>query len=523
MLIALLYALSIAVMLVYGSYALWMALGQARHQHIRLGPVPPPHTPPPPVEPWPHVLVQLPLYNEAAVAERLIDTCAAFDYPPDRLHIQVLDDSTDETTGLVAARCRHWQARGLDVQHLRRDHREGFKAGALQYGLARHEAPFVAIFDADFLPPPDFFRQTIPLFDAPEVGIVQTRWGHLNADDSLLTRLQALSLDAHFAVEQFARTRMGLFATFNGTAGVWRRACIDDAGGWAGDTLAEDLDLSFRAQMRGWRVRFEPDLEVPAELPTTLAALRAQQFRWTKGAAETARKLLRLLWQTPDLPTRLRVAGTFHLTASGVYPFILLAALLHAPLLLARHPDFLDTWGLPLPAYDPGEAYFGLLALGLVGFVGVVLAQLLAQRTLYANWPTRLWHIPLVLAGTMGLAVSNTRALGLALLGRRSPFVRTPKVGTTAAVASGDGALPLRPSYRLQAERVVPFVEGLFFVYSTLALFLLAGAGEWAAVPFQALFALGFGLITWFTLRPPTPAPMEMQLHVEAPQNIAVP
>ncbi len=476
--VAFLYALAIGVLLVYGLNLLWLAVQYARRERLRPGPPPDPEARPAPQESWPAVTVQLPLYNEAAVAERLLDACAALVYPRRRLEIQVLDDSTDETTDRVARRVAYWRARGLDVVHIHRPHRQGYKAGALQNGLHLARGDLIALFDADFVPPPDFLLRLVPHFDDPAIGMVQARWGHLNAGDSLLTRIQALGLDAHFAVEQYVRHEAGCFMNFNGTAGMWRRTCIEDAGGWESDTLAEDLDLSYRAQLRGWRFRFLPDVEVPAELPADVQALRAQQFRWTKGAAETALKLLGRLWRSAQ-PRRVKIEGTLHLTAHLAFPCMLLAVLLHAPLLVGKHLG-----------YGPGEGYFALLGLGLLGFAGFALAQLFAQRALYPDWRRRMVLFPLFVAGTIGLSAGNTRAVWQALRGKRSPFVRTPKQGS--GPAAGGSATGRRRS------------GGTAWAETALALYALAGlgaiiaCGAWAAVPFQALFVVGFGLIVFY-------------------------
>lgn len=462
---AVLYALALLVLLVFGLNQLWMAWRFARADVLRPGPVPEPAARPAPPAAWPLVTVQLPLYNERAVAARLIDACAALDYPASRLEIQVLDDSADETRDVVAERVAHWRRRGVDVVHARRADRTGYKAGALAGGLAFARGDLVAIFDADFVPPPDFLRRIVPWFDAPDVGLVQARWEHLNAGASALTRVQAALLDAHFVVEQGVRHETGCFMSFNGTAGVWRQACIEDAGGWQADTLTEDLDLSYRAQLRGWRFRFAPDLGVPAELPTSVAAWRQQQFRWTKGTAETARKTLRRLWATP-LPFRVRLQGALHLTGFLVYPAILTAALLHAPLLTAHALGF-----------GVSDAYLGALGLGLFAFAGMTLAHLLTQRALHPDWPRRMRRFPSVLAASMGLAVSNTRAAAEALLRRRSPFVRTPKGRSYA------------PSVR------IPLGEVVLAAYCTAGLGVLLAVGAWAAVPFQLLFTAGFGFV----------------------------
>jgi cellulose synthase/poly-beta-1,6-N-acetylglucosamine synthase-like glycosyltransferase len=397
----------------------------------------------------------------------------------------VLDDSTDETTVLAAERVQYWQERGLDIVHIRRLDREGYKAGALQNGLRIARGDLIAIFDADFLPTPTFLRQMVPYFDNDKLGMVQARWGHLNADGSLLTRIQAFGLDAHFAIEQYVRNQSGCFMNFNGTAGVWRRACIEDAGGWQGDTLAEDLDLSYRAQLKGWQFRYLHDVEVPAELPVEINALRAQQFRWTKGAAETARKVMRILWRS-DQPWRVKVEGTVHLTAHIVFPFVALAAVLHAPLLV------LENLGR-----GPGALYFAIMGFGLLGFVGFFLAQLLAQRALYPDWRRRALFFPLFMAGSMGMALNNTRAIWQALRGKRSAFMRTPKYSETQTQQGTWW------TSRYADARIPPVVwlEGLLALYCLVGLVVIAAYGEWAAVPFQAFFALAFSLVTVYNVQ----------------------
>ena len=325
-----LYGLCLVFMLGF-SLAQWQLTRLAR----RAAQTPLPPAPAPPVR-WPHVTVQLPVYNELAVVTRIIDAAAALDYPADRLHIQVLDDSTDESVALAARRVAYHQDRGLRIDHVRRASRQGYKAGALAHGLTETDGEFVAIFDADFVPAPDFLRRTLPHFAAPEVGVVQTRWGHLNESESLLTRLQAFGLNAHFLVEQVGRAAGGHFLNFNGTGGVWRRTCIEDAGNWQADTLTEDLDLSYRAQLRGWRFVYRPDIVAPAELPAHLAALKSQQYRWNKGAAETARKHLGRVWRSAHLPLATRLHATFHLLNSSVFAVILVMALLSVPLVWVR-------------------------------------------------------------------------------------------------------------------------------------------------------------------------------------------
>ena len=353
-LLVVLYGLCLLFILGF-SLGQWQLTRLARRAYKQGLPAPPPA----PVA-WPTVLVQLPLYNEQNVVERVIDACAALDYPADRLHIQVLDDSNDATVALAAARVAHHTARGLSISHVRRPDRQGFKAGALRFGLEGNTDEYVAIFDADFVPEADFLKRTIPYFlpDA-QIGVVQTRWGHLNENEDLLTRLQAFGLNAHFLIEQVGRTFAGFFINFNGTGGVWRRACIDDAGGWHTDTLTEDLDLSYRAQLRGWRFVYRPDIVAPAELPAVMDALKSQQFRWTKGAAETAHKHLGRMWRSAQ-PLPVKLQATFHLLNSSVYIVIMLMALLSVPLVFVReqHREF--------------QGVFQLASVFLLGFAPLV-------------------------------------------------------------------------------------------------------------------------------------------------------
>ncbi len=438
---------------------------------------------PPPLTEFPMVTVQLPIYNEYYVVERLLRAVCALDYPRDRLEIQVLDDSTDETTELLERLCAQYRAQGFQIEHIRRGTREGYKAGALRYGLERARGEFIAIFDADFVPRPDFLLRTLPYFADPKVGMVQTRWEHLNEDYSFLTRAQALSLDGHFALEQTVRYRAGFFINFNGTAGIWRRTCILDAGNWHTDTLAEDLDLSYRAQLRGWRFVFLPNVTTPAELPVDINALKLQQYRWTKGAIEVARKLLPQIWRA-QLPFRIKAEATVHLTSNIVFPFILLVAVLNVPVVIIKNV---------VQGYD---AFFTALSVFVLAAIGTFLFYLYAQRAVHWDWQQRLLLFPIFLAGSMGLAVNNTRAVIEALLGKRTEFLRTPKYHV------------ISPQDRWQDKKYVPRRLGLQVVAELLlGLYFLLGMGatlyyaELAALPFQAMFCLGFGGIGVLSLR----------------------
>jgi cellulose synthase/poly-beta-1,6-N-acetylglucosamine synthase-like glycosyltransferase len=429
------------------------------------------------------VLVQLPLYNEHNVVERVIDAAAALDYPADRLHIQVLDDSNDSTVALAAARVAQHAAQGLGISHVRRAGREGYKAGALRHGLAENDDEFVAIFDADFVPQPDFLRRTIPfLLEDPRVGVVQTRWGHLNENESLLTRLQAFGLDAHFLIEQVGRTFAGFFINFNGTGGVWRRACIDDAGGWHIDTLTEDLDLSYRAQLRGWRFVYRPEIVAPAELPAVMDALKSQQFRWTKGAAETAHKHLGSMWRSAQ-PLATKLQATFHLLNSSVYIVIMLMALLSVPLVFVREQ------------YREYRVVFQLASVFLVGFTPLIYYYYTAWRLAHPGKP--LWRYPgfvlLFLAVSMGLALHNARSVLLGWRGKRTPFVRTPKAGS--------GGTSRQRRYRTGGVGPLVALEGLLAAYFAFGLGAGLYFGDYGLLPFHSLLTVGFAAVCYYSIR----------------------
>lgn len=357
----------------------------------------------------PPVLVQLPLFNERYVVERLIDAAAALEYPADKLHIQVLDDSTDETASLARARVAHYHARGLNISYLHRTQRTGFKAGALAAGLAADtNSEYMAIFDADFVPPRDFLRRLLPDFATEaRLGLVQARWEHLNAQENLITRAQALALDSYFTVEQVARSGAGWLMNFNGSAGLWRRTCIEEAGGWQGDTLAEDLDLSYRAQLRGWRLTYRAEAAAPAELPPTILAVKRQQFRWAKGSFQVMKKLGGTLLAA-QMPLYKKFLGVLHLAGYLPHPLVVLSVLLSLPVVL---------FSQPVPFHWEGLGW-----LGLVPPLAVVWGQWRLKRSVW-NLRDYVFAVP----GMIGLAVSNTCAFVEALSGQASEFQRTPK------------------------------------------------------------------------------------------------
>jgi len=470
------YIFSLTVLFVFGSHGFIMIYYYLKFRAKKRAPVSP-------ITVYPVVTVQLPVYNELYVVHRLIDASCAIVYPKEKLEIQVLDDSTDQTVEVVEQCVDQYRRQGFDIKHIRRSSREGFKAGALKEGLRTARGEFVAIFDADFVPRQDFLLKTIPHFmDDPKVGMVQTRWEHLNSEYSLLTRTQAMALDGHFVIEQAVRNKVGFFINFNGTAGVWRTACIEDAGNWQSDTLTEDLDLSYRAQLRGWKFRYLNDVTSPAELPSEINALKSQQFRWTKGAIETARKILPEVWRA-TLPLKLKVHATFHLTNNLVFPFIVLAGILNVPLVFIKHSGLYDS-------------YFTFMSVFVFAFIGSFLFYLFSQRDVYKDWRRRIFLFPVFMAGSMGFAVNNSRAVIEGLLRKKSEFVRTPKYNIEGKKDSWKDKkyVPLKISPTVIME-IVLAVYCLFGVVSSLW-FL-----EIAAVPFQLLFCLGFTFVSLMSLK----------------------
>ena len=428
----------------------------------------------------PTLTVQLPMYNERYVAERLIDAACAIDYPRDRLEIQVLDDSTDETAKIARDAVERWRARGIDVRYLHRTDRSGYKAGALAAGMRSARGELVAVFDADFVPAADFARRLVDPFSDPTVGMVQARWGHLNRDHSALTRVQAMFLDGHFVIEHTARNRSGRFFNFNGTAGIWRRTCIEDAGGWQHDTLTEDLDLSYRAQLRGWTFVYLPDHVAPAELPEEMSAFKSQQHRWAKGSIQTARKLLPTILRS-GLPRRVKLEATFHLTANAGYLLMVALALLVGPAVWLRRD--ISPW--LLAAVD--------LPLFTLSSVSVAAFYLAAHRAALDRARGPLRWIPFLMAVGIGLSINNARAVVEALRGKVSEFRRTPKYALTRG-----GSLATR-SYRGRVNRDT-WIELALALYFGAVVVLAALTGLWAALPFLALFLGGYGYTAGATL-----------------------
>ena len=460
------YFFILSILALYGWHRYYLVYQYMKHKDRVPGP-------PPPVAEWPVVTIQLPIFNEMYVVDRLIDAVCRIDYPSDRLEIQVLDDSTDETRDIAELAVRRQAARGFAISYHHRTDRIGYKAGALAAGLETARGELVAIFDADFLPPADFLRRTVPYFQDRGIALVQARWGHLNDDYSLLTRIQAVLLDGHFVLEHGGRNRSGCFFNFNGTSGVWRRVAIDDAGGWQHDTLTEDLDLSYRAQLRGWRFLFLPGLVTPAEVPVEMNAFKSQQHRWAKGSIQTCRKLLPHILQA-DLPLKVKMEAFFHLTANFNYVLMIGLSLLMWPSMIVRYDmGFTEMLLIDVPL-------FAAATLSVFNF------YLLCQREAYADWRTRVKYLPAVIAVGIGLAINNTRAVFEALFGGPGEFSRTPKYGIERAHDEWQ-----QKRYH-QSMGIQPVIEVAFGLYFTGSVIYALTHGLYGSLPFLILFQAGF-------------------------------
>jgi cellulose synthase/poly-beta-1,6-N-acetylglucosamine synthase-like glycosyltransferase len=469
------YFLCMALLSLYGAHRLWLVLLYLRHR--RAAPEAPRA-----LEQLPRLTIQLPIYNEVYVTGRIIDAACGLDYPRDRLEIQVLDDSTDETAALCLEKVIEHQRRGIDIRYLHRSSREGFKEGALEEGLRLATGEFVAIFDADFQPPPDFALRVLPYFSDPRLGMVQARWGHLNRDHSALTRVQSIFLDGHFIIEQAARCRAGRFFNFNGTAGIWRRSCIESAGGWQKDTLTEDLDLSYRAQMAGWRFLFLPEVVAPGELPVEMNAFKSQQHRWAKGSLQTGLKLLPGILRDPALPARVKTEAVFHLTNNVAYVLMVAVSLLYFPVMRLRER----------------LAWRSLLALDLpillFGTGSVLAFYLLSQKELRRGPWAVVRDLPALMSVGIGLSMNNARAVLEAVAGKKTEFVRTPKPRPAQA------GVERRLDYR-GLPSPMAWVEMGMSAYFLLSLAYALAAGIYASVPFLALFLSGYLYSSWSSLR----------------------
>jgi len=434
----------------------------------------------------PLVTVQLPIYNEKYVVERLLDAVSKFDYPKEKLEIQVLDDSTDETTAIVLKKIESLRHLGLDIKLIHREDRSGFKAGALDAGCRLAKGELIAIFDADFLPPSDFIKKTIPYFESNEIGVVQTRWGHINKHYSILTELQAFGLDAHFSIEQSARNESNSFINFNGTCGVWRKQCIGDAGGWNFDTLTEDLDLSYRAQLKGWKFKYLEDVETPGELPVIMNAIKSQQYRWNKGGAETARKNFRKVLFS-DMSWVNKTHAFFHLFNSSVFVCLLVASILSVPMLYIKnqHPEI--------------EWIFDLGIFFILGFFSITLFYWVSTKRFYGTKPAKFFLslYPRFLMVSMGLSLHNGLAVLEGLMGRKTPFIRTPKFNVTLKGDSWKG----NEYVKLKINALTLF-EGalcLYFLFGIVAGIYLKDPG---LIFFHVMLALGFGGVFYYSVKP---------------------
>src|SRR5438067_223895 len=426
-----------------------------------------------PLEQLPPVTIQLPIYNEMYVADRLIDAVCQIDYPRELLEIQVLDDSIDETTSVAERAVRRNAAQGIDITCIPRTDRTGYKAGALEAGLKLAKGQFIAIFDADFIPTADFLRRTIPYFGDEKIAMVQARWGHINQDYSLLTKVQSILLDAHFVLEHGGRNRSGLFFNFNGTAGVWRRTAIEDAGGWQHDTLTEDLDLSYRAQLRGWRFVFVPGLIAPAEVPVEMNAFKSQQHRWAKGSIQTCRKLLPRILRS-DLPFGVKAEAFFHLTANFNYILMCVLSILMFPaMVICYNMGWYEMLLIDIPLFFAATFSF-------CNFYTV------CQREIHKDWRARIKYVPFLMSVGIGLSINNTRAVFEALFRRDSEFARTPKYRIEADVDEWVGK-----KYR-QSVAIQPLVELLLGLYFTWTVFYALANQIYGTLPFLVLFQVGF-------------------------------
>jgi cellulose synthase/poly-beta-1,6-N-acetylglucosamine synthase-like glycosyltransferase len=470
------YFFVLCILAVYGWHRYYLVYLYMRHKDG----IPQPR---PMLDPLPVVTVQLPIYNEMYVVDRLVASVCALDYPKHLLEIQVLDDSVDETREIAELAVRRHAAQGFDIKYLHRTDRRGYKAGALEAGLAVARGEYIAIFDADFVAPPDFLTRALPQFSDSKVGMVQARWGHINREYSLLTNIQSILLDGHFVLEHGARNRAGCFFNFNGTAGIWRRAVIGDAGGWQHDTLTEDLDLSYRAQLRGWKFVFMQDLVSPAEVPVEMNAFKSQQHRWAKGSIQTCRKLLPRILQS-NYPLKVKAEAFFHLTANFNYLLMVLLSILMFPAMYVR--------------YNMGWTEMILIdvPLFLAATMSVANFYMVCQRELFRDWTTRLKYLPFLMSIGIGLCINNARAVFEALSDKGSgEFARTPKY---CIERSSDEWQSKKYHQNSLAQPITELALGIYF---TATVFYALANQIYGTLPFLVLFQVGFlytGLLSIF-------------------------
>jgi cellulose synthase/poly-beta-1,6-N-acetylglucosamine synthase-like glycosyltransferase len=466
------YFMVMIVLAAYGIHRYTMCYQYFRYRK-NYNPSPPQH-----FAKLPRVTVQLPIFNEQFVIDRLIEAVCAMEYPREKLEIQVLDDSTDETQEVARGIVERYAALGHPIEYIHRTNRHGFKAGALDAGLKVAKGEFIAIFDADFVPPPDWLMRVIHHFAEPQIGMVQTRWTHLNRDYSLLTQIEAILLDGHFVLEHGARARSGEFFNFNGTAGMWRRQAIDDAGGWQHDTLTEDTDLSYRSQMAGWKFKYLPEIECPAELPIEMTAFKTQQARWAKGLIQTSIKVLPMIWRS-NVPRKIKIESVYHLTANMSYPLMVIMTALLIPSMIVR---FYQGWFQMLLIDVP---------LFTASSLSIAVFYLASQRVLFPKtWLKTFYYLPFLMALGVGLTVTNTKAVMEALLGIKSAFARTPKY----RVAKKGEKSSAGKKYRKRLV-LAPWIELLIGTYFFLAIVYCFSNHNYFTAPFLILFVVGY----WYT------------------------
>jgi len=474
------YIVSLSILFIFGSHGFIMIYHYFKTYHKRTDDLKEEDFH---LDTYPVVTIQIPLFNERYVTKRLIDAVCRMDYEKDKLEIQVLDDSTDDSIALTKKIVEDKLAEGYDIKYIHRVNREGYKAGALKEGLEVCRGEFVAIFDADFIPRKKFLKRTIPYFYKMEkLGLVQTRWEHLNRDYSMITKTQAIALDGHFVIEQAVRNRAGFFINFNGTGGIWRKECIFDAGNWEADTLTEDLDLSYRAQMKGWKFKYLVNFTSPAELPADISALKSQQFRWTKGAIETAKKIYPKVLKS-DQPMRIKLQGFIHLWSNLAYPFIMIAALLNLPVLLIKLTGNYET-------------EFKFMSVFVFAFVSSFLFYMYSQKDVYNDWQERIIFFPVFMSGSMGLAVNNTKAVFEGLFNKKSEFVRTPKY----KIVSKDDSW-VDKEYVAKKLPWTTYVEAIMAVYCFVGVVVAIATAQIAAIPFQMMFFMGFAVTSVLSIQ----------------------
>ncbi len=431
----------------------------------------------------PVITIQLPLFNELYVTERLLNSVCNLHYPKNKLEIQVLDDSTDESLALAIKLVEAKVALGFDIKHITREKNTGFKAGALQNGLTKAKGEFIAIFDADFLPEQDFLQQLIPYFNDTKIGMVQSRWGHINKDFSLLTKVQGFGLDGHFTVEQTGRNSAQLFMNFNGTAGIWRKKCIEEAGGWQHDTLTEDLDLSYRAQIKGWEFKYVEDVSTPAELPVELNAFKSQQHRWTKGAIETSKKMVSEVWKA-DVGLKRKIFASLHLLNSYAFLFIFLTSILSIPVLLIKNNTQI-----------PG-IYFDLLSIYVIGFLIITVFYLIASFSKSKNYGSFIKLFPMFLSVSMALSFHNSIAVLEGIFNFKSDFIRTPKFNVQDLKDSFKTNIYIQ--HKLPSSFYVELFLGFYFLLGIVGAFYYADFG---LLPFHLMLFIGFSTLNFYSLK----------------------